>query len=103
MSLYTLRDDQVLLNHQHKIIKTYNSPYTSWILILMSLCMVISTLGCGGAKPAREELSKTRQLLESVRKQGCAHDSLTLAEHAYAKSQKLFDEKKFVCNQLKVH
>ena len=96
MSLYTLRDDQVQPDKQHKIIKINDmSLHASWILTLLSLCMAISVLGCGGAKPAREELSKTRQLLESVRKRGCAHASITLAEKAYAKSQKLFDEKRF--------
>ena len=56
---------------------------------------MLSALGCGGAQPARDELSKTRELLDSVRKKGCAHDSLSLAEQSYAKSQKLFDEKRY--------
>jgi peptidoglycan-associated lipoprotein len=100
MSLYDVRDTDVLLGDTKKItivssIQISNYTLNIWIFTLLSLAIALSALGCGGAKPAREELSKTRDLLETVRKKGCAHDSLTLAEQAYAKSQKLFDDKKF--------
>lgn len=65
-------------------------------LVVLSLVFIFSALyGCSSARPAKDELTKTMSVLESVRKLGCAHDSLKLAEDSYAKAQKLFDEKKY--------
>lgn len=64
------------------------------LVIFFSMWMMVLS-GCGGAGKARDELTKTASLLESVRKKGCSHDSLALAEDAYAKAQRLFDEKKY--------
>lgn len=64
-------------------------------LKLLLLVFVAHLSACSSARPAKDELSKTMSLLESVRKLGCAHDSLTLAEESYAKAQRLFDEKKY--------
>ena len=67
----------------------------SWSLNVSLLLLIAQLSACSGARPAKDELSKTMTLLESVRKLGCAHDSLTLAEESYAKAQRLFDEKKY--------
>jgi peptidoglycan-associated lipoprotein len=62
---------------------------------VVALSLIAYLSGCSGARPAKDELTKTIALLESVRKLGCAHDSLSLAEESYAKAQKLFDQKKY--------
>lgn len=65
-------------------------------LHLLGLILFCTSLfACSSARPAKDELTKTMSVLESVRKLGCAHDSLKLAEDSYAKAQKLFDEKKY--------
>lgn len=63
--------------------------------LMLSLSLIVGLVGCGGAGKAKDELTKTAGMLDSVRKKGCAHGSLGLAEEAYAKAQKLFDEKKY--------
>ena len=79
-----------------KALSILNSMASTFSLRLGFLLLLsVSLLACSGARPAKEEMTKTMTLLESVRKLGCAHDSLSLAEESYAKAQKLFDEKKY--------
>ena len=78
---------------QSTLYKSALAPAHIWTLGLILVCT--SLFGCSSARPAKDELTKTMTVLESVRKLGCAHDSLKLAEESYAKAQRLFDEKKY--------
>ena len=73
----------------------YRFGTQSNVLMLIIVLLWTSMYGCSGARPAKDELTKTIALLESVRKLGCVHDSLSLAEESYAKAQKLYDAKKY--------
>lgn len=81
--------------NDHSLEEMTRAKLTSWLSFSLILLFTLTLWGCGGKGAARDELSQTRTLLESVRKTGCAHPSMSLAEQAYAKSQRLFDEKKY--------
>lgn len=51
--------------------------------------------GCGGAGPAKSEMTKAVTSLELARKTRCPHESLPIAEKAYEDSKRLFDEGKY--------
>ena len=62
-------------------------------LMLISPGLLLS--GCGGAGPAKSEMTKAVTALEGARKTRCPHKSLPLAEKAYEDSKRLFDEGKY--------
>jgi len=70
-------------------------PFTrpSWLLSLPLSLMFLS--GCGGAGPAKSEMTKAVSSLELARKTRCPHESLPIAEKAYEDSKRLFDEGKY--------
>ena len=81
------------MNTVDRILRTIRAK--SYLFIFFVLLLWLPLNGCSSARPAKDELTKTIKLLESVRKLGCMHDSLSLAEESYAKAQKLYDQKKY--------
>lgn len=65
-----------------------------YISTLMLLALLVMS-ACGGAGPAKSEMTKAVTSLESARKTKCPHESMALAEKAYEDSKRLFDEEKY--------